>query len=269
MKHPNAVQIRRDLRKVNPRVASAPARLVIHTTETASGSAKRLAEKHRNPPQLWADPKTEELYQVLPLDKVARALRHPSGTPETNHMGHCVQLEIIGRAATSHTWPDSWLKWLAKDVIKPACELMSISLDFLQTHGEGEGIVLASTSSPIRMSWDEWRAFGGICGHQHVPGNDHWDPGRLDVARIIEHLGRAAPIKDSLGDPGVPRATNSSSSMHLVLDGDVAWVLSTNSEGVVVRNKVPDASALSALSVVLGEPVRVPDGSLSSIAAVG
>jgi hypothetical protein len=44
------------------------------------------------------------------------------------------------------------------------------------------------------MSDDEWNAFNGWCGHQHVPENSHWDPGKLN----IDHLTR-------ITRPGTPR----------------------------------------------------------------
>lgn len=36
-----------------------------------------------------------------------------------------------------------------------------------------------------RMSVDEWKAFSGWCGHQHVPGETHWDPGGIDIDAIL------------------------------------------------------------------------------------
>ena len=52
----------------------------------------------------------------------------------------------------------------------------------------GQGLpapLSAAEIRAIRMSDAKWRAFTGICGHQHVPDNDHWDPGRLDVSRML------------------------------------------------------------------------------------
>lgn len=163
---------------------NAPYRFALHTTETSYGNARRLAETHPNSPHLWVDPSTREKYQVIPLNRSAYALAHPSGTIETNHM-RAIQVEILGRAAETHTWPTSWYDWLATDVVGPVCELMSI--DWKQHprfYGANEGIVLASTSSPIRMNNTQWRNFNGVCGHQHVPANSHWDPGKFNYERI-------------------------------------------------------------------------------------
>ncbi|GAA0464000.1 hypothetical protein [Streptomyces olivaceiscleroticus] len=36
------------------------------------------------------------------------------------------------------------------------------------------------------MSASQWNGFRGICGHQHVPENDHGDPGSLDFRHVLE-----------------------------------------------------------------------------------
>jgi hypothetical protein len=55
--------------------------------------------------------------------------------------------------------------------------------------------VLATASSPIRLTRQQWDAYSGQLGHQHAPQNDHWDPGRLDLAAI------AAAARAELGAP--------------------------------------------------------------------
>jgi peptidoglycan hydrolase-like protein with peptidoglycan-binding domain len=46
------------------------------------------------------------------------------------------------------------------------------------------------------MSDDDWTKFNGICGHQHVPGNSHWDPGAMDIKGLV------ALIKNGTGGSG-------------------------------------------------------------------
>jgi hypothetical protein len=48
------------------------------------------------------------------------------------------------------------------------------------------------------MSFAEWEAFKGICGHQHVPENDHGDPGNFPIKRLIEL------VKAKKGKPATP-----------------------------------------------------------------
>jgi hypothetical protein len=37
----------------------------------------------------------------------------------------------------------------------------------------------------FRMKAGEWDSFGGVCAHQHVPENTHWDTGALDWATLM------------------------------------------------------------------------------------
>jgi len=59
---------------------------------------------------------------------------------------------------------------------------------------ESGAISLEAAAQRLGYAWDpftydDWYSFGGICGHQHAPENgDRWDPGRLNVPRIIEHV---------------------------------------------------------------------------------
>ena len=38
------------------------------------------------------------------------------------------------------------------------------------------------------MTDQEWDQFGGVCGHQHVPENTHWDPGAIDWDTLLPVL---------------------------------------------------------------------------------
>ena len=49
-----------------------------------------------------------------------------------------------------------------------------------QAFGYGE-----ANESGFRMTMDAWEVFDGVCGHQHVPENTHWDPGALDWGTLM------------------------------------------------------------------------------------
>jgi hypothetical protein len=52
----------------------------------------------------------------------------------------------------------------------------------------------AQANAPgFRMTGDDWYLFGGVAGHQHVPENDHWDPGALAWEQIITGGGPTTP----------------------------------------------------------------------------
>ena len=84
-----------------PRRRDAPARLVLHTTETKSLPAYSspphftVAVGHPGSMPSLRDGEVK-VWQHVSLDKTAYSLLHPSGTEETNHMGsHCVQIEMV------------------------------------------------------------------------------------------------------------------------------------------------------------------------------
>jgi subtilisin family serine protease len=188
-----------------PHVAGAPWRFVFHTIEARpSASAFRsLAARHRTPPHLWAMPSQDLLFQVIPLDRAAYALAHPAGTPHTNRM-RAVQVECWGFARDMQQASSDLLEWLATRVLAPVARLVPIDLGNVRLTGGPE---CYGRRAACRMSDDEWQAFTGVCGHQHVPHNSHWDPGRLDLpaiaARAAAVLRGAAPAAGpGAGDAG-------------------------------------------------------------------
>jgi peptidoglycan hydrolase-like protein with peptidoglycan-binding domain len=203
-----------------------PKRLVLHTTET-DGGALAMAKSHPYPPQLWADPETKEKYQCISLDRAGYALARRTSV-QTNRAG-AVQIEIIGRAATTQDWPTEWLDWLADEVIGPVCKVAGINHNhFKDFKGAGEGIVLATASSPIRMSEAEWMAWDGICAHQNVPTNDHWDVGNLNIQYIVARINKGAqtPVKPKPPTkPVVPPASSVAPIRPVLSNGDQGpWV---------------------------------------------
>lgn len=168
-----------------------PFRFVFHTDEVPGANIRALAATHPNPPHFWVDPAKQIALQIVDTDLAARALHHPHGV-ETNH-ACAIQTEMAGKAATTHQWPEEWLRWLAETFapvwahhgINTARTLPTFGAD----HAYGE-------HAQSRMKDSEWLAFDGICAHQHVPVNDHWDAGRLDLARIAAHLTQEDDMTD-------------------------------------------------------------------------
>lgn len=103
------------------------------------------------------------------------ALRHPSGTCNTNN-AHAVQIEIVGFATKSSQWPEAYLKGIASvlDWISATVGVKASAPTFL-SYPSSYG------NTKVRMSCSTWLPFNGICGHMHVPGNDH---GKLNNERI-------------------------------------------------------------------------------------
>ncbi len=164
----------------------SPWRVILHTTE--GGSIDGAVGAYRATgswPHFTVDPSKGRRAQHYDLDTSARALLHRPTDPETNR-ANAIQIEIVGFATESPGWPKPWLRWLGTAVLEPiraVCPFALAAPDFVRypdSYGFG---------AHQRLTWDSWRAFSGICGHEHVPGNDHGDPGALDITTIIAALG--------------------------------------------------------------------------------
>ncbi|MGV9588303.1 hypothetical protein [Streptomyces tendae] len=159
-------------------------------------------------------------YQHYDVDESARALANKLGGVETN-TANVFQIELVGtcddkykmswsgkRAGADYLhWPTApdwalaevaWLvRWLnANHGIPLTCVSNWLAYG---KDSRRPGVTPASYgANPARMSMSAWRNFKGWCGHQHVPENDHGDPGSLNFARIIQLAkgGNAAPDKE-------------------------------------------------------------------------
>jgi hypothetical protein len=98
-----------------------------------------------------------------------------------------------------------------------------------------------ANAAGFRMSPTEWDSFNGVCGHQHVPENTHWDPGAFDWTRLLledevttEEL--IKEIQTAINQTGV--------TPPLTVDG--VW-------GVKTRNRF-------AAAMMIGEGTPGPEG---------
>jgi len=116
--------------------------------------------------------------QLVSLDQAGRALAHPSG-PDTNR-ANCIQVEICGRAAESGDWPVNRYQAFANLV-----RLINIALP---DHREIPRKLARKFSNDRRFGGQEFVDVRGHCGHKHVPGNDHWDPGEFRGGLLMDLL---------------------------------------------------------------------------------
>jgi hypothetical protein len=176
------------------RLPDSPWRVVWHTVEAPEDDpdtpnadegwelpqARAYIIRHRVPPHVWALPEHDWLGQTVPLDLSAYALVHRSGDPETNHR-HAIQVEVLGYAKDGLDDPDL-CDWLGRRVLRPVLEAgVPINLAHLAPSSGSDAYGL---SGSVRQTWAWWANFDGLCGHQNVPGNVHWDPGVSNYARI-------------------------------------------------------------------------------------
>lgn len=163
-----------------------PWRLVVHTTEGWSiASALAAYRSHDGWPHLTVSHAERRVVQHIDLGTAARALRNQPGGVETNRLP-CIQVEVVGFAAESWAMSDEVLAWHAQAWMRPILDAVPIRrVAPLPMVDQRDGFI-ARPDAPQRLSFDEWLRFSGVLGHQHVPENDHWDPGRMNLARIID-----------------------------------------------------------------------------------
>lgn len=150
-----------------PRVA------VWHTTETDEGTALAVANganMAKWPAHLIWDPYTGEIVQLLAANRAGGAL--VTGNREGSAV---LQIEAVGHAASGplHSSPllglDHILEWLDSWGI-PRVWPAGSPLPYPQSYGAGNG---------QRHSWGK----SGHYAHSQVPGNDHGDPGTVDLSK--------------------------------------------------------------------------------------
>ncbi len=161
---------------------------VLHTTETPG------LPGYTDPPHftIGRDGAAAHLtiWQHYPITVAARALRHPSAAVQTNRHG-AIQIEIIGNAADSprlaSTDPDLFtslgllMRWIESNAAVAGA-----------AHHVFDGDVAYGESGSVRLSDNDWLASSGWLGHQHVPHNTHWDPGKMDIAGLLNVLSPSA-----------------------------------------------------------------------------
>lgn len=166
---------------------AAPFRVVLHDTEGSSvDGAIGAYEGHTFWPHYTGDYRKSSrergrLVEHYDFRKTsARALANDAGGVETNRHG-AIQIELVGFADNP---ADQDLDLLARDFIVPVSKLVPITFTAPPFLGPEDG-TLATETGKARMTFDQWINFNGICGHQHVPENEHWDPGNIDERALL------------------------------------------------------------------------------------
>jgi hypothetical protein len=165
--------------------------LVLHTTE---GNGWEGYASGTMAPTFTYDPRSHQMRQHFPVNMAGRALVDPGvGTNRNN----CAQIEIIGHAAQGGP--------LDAQAIADLGALVS------WLHQEWSVPLVAPYAFTVpahRMSLAEWTACRGVVGHEHVYGNDHWDPGAMNVDAILNaaHSGSGAGgvVSGTVHIPGAP-----------------------------------------------------------------
>lgn len=204
-------------------------------------------------------------YQHFDFDVSSRALQNLRGGVETNTL-NVVQVELVGtcdsrhaktwrlgsktyKAGTDYLYTGDLPDWVVRDLAA-----------FCRWAYEKHGVPLTSGvtfkaypdsygANGVRMSGAKWQSFKGHCGHQHVPENDHGDPGAFPMAAIL------AAAKGADEDDGGPTAGGT----YTVKRGDTLYRIarehSTTADALAKLNGIKDPGALS-----VGQKLTLPAG---------
>lgn len=169
-------------------------KILLHSTETESWPAYGGAGGH---PTLTYNPWLHEWRQHLSILGSATALMN-DGSFQTNR-DHVVQIEIVGYSdpATARKYGH-----FIDDIDDAALKDLGEFVAWMHTH---YGVKIANTvtwkkypasygnSNGVRLGLTEFKAYRGVLGHQHAPGNYHGDPGDIAIAKIIDHAHGSTP----------------------------------------------------------------------------
>jgi len=151
---------------------SAGHKIVWHTTEGGG-----LPAYSGTAPHFTFNPATNELWQHVPINEASSSLVHPAGV-ETNH-AHAIQVELVGHAAQTPGWNRDAYARIAR-----LARWIEANADVPRQVVPG-----ASFMHPQRLSPRQWLEGAGHCGHMHVPGNDHTDPGAgFRIGLVLDHV---------------------------------------------------------------------------------
>jgi hypothetical protein len=180
--------------------------VVWHTTE---GTSVPSYDGGSSAPNFTAMPdftaKRLVWYQHFDFDVSSRALVNKAGGVQTNTL-NVVQVEIVGtcdpathtkwqKAGRAHLYTPELPDWAIRDLAafaKWAHENHNVPLTSGVTF---KAYPSSYGNSSVRMSYSQWNNYRGHCGHQHVPENDHGDPGLLPMAAILARAKGTTPAK--------------------------------------------------------------------------
>lgn len=170
---------------------------VVHTTE---GRTLPSYSGGASAPNVTLVPdfakKVLKIYQHFDVDMSSRALRNQSGGVQTN-TANAFQIELVGTCdpATKKKWSDAgyqfiyWPEapdWALAELAKLVRWLKENHLVKAQSTVTWKAYPGSYGNSDVRLSGAEWTAYYGWLGHQHVPENDHGDPGNINFKRVLE-----------------------------------------------------------------------------------
>lgn len=190
---------RNDHGRTGPRRNMAyPWKGVQHTTEGSSLPDYRGGADQPHVTIRWRGPKRRgfDVWQHQTLLMGARALVDSNACPVNST--NTFQVELIGSCDRSYAsrFNLTYLPDLGDDFL---ADLGHFWVKILAVEGLDPAVIgrwvrypgSAGSGASQRLSWAQWRRFAGILGHEHVPINEHGDPGDVNVPRALALAGES------------------------------------------------------------------------------
>lgn len=206
---------------------AGPTRIVLSSTETSTLAAAVTAiedawsaptmgmAKAKIAPHLIVDPSTQERRQLIDTDEAAYGLHQAPDGIFTNRHG-AIQVAIVGAAADAAALTGPQLAWLGTDVLAPILE------SHPSIHLDSGPVFVSPAAASTRFTDEQWAAYMGVCGVQHVPDQAAMGPGAVDIAAVLTAAG------------GVAGATNRS----FMIDGHIVmYTLNQDPESLMIMIK--------------------------------
>lgn len=190
-----------------------PPKGVLHTTEGNSGSGAISAFRNNNSWPHFLIDNTGKVWQFLNTTVAGRALRNLAGGVQTN-TDSAIQIELTGFASQPNNHPQAQL-----DALRALMRWIEANTG-VQPKGPGKAFATAYGQNTLRFTFAQWDAFDGWCGHCHVPENDHWDPGAIDLAALLPPPGFNVPASYFTEEYIVPFTLNRPQGGYIVVGGD-------------------------------------------------
>jgi hypothetical protein len=176
-----------------------------------------------------------DVRQHLPFSQASFALRHTR--QQATNGDYVFQFELVGTCDPAgprgaYFWPgadDQVLLDLYRKVIQPLDEAYLIpfraSYAFLR---------YPDRAGSNRMTDSEFDGYSGWHGHQHVPQNDHGDPGAFPWARLVTLAGEHPPKPPTPPNPKRAAVLATQRAVHVTADG--LWGPGTDAAVTAVRD---------------------------------
>lgn len=217
-----------------------PKKFVLHKTQGGTAAGAFSAYQDGGVPHFTWEYRTRGKWQHFDTSIAASALRNESGGVQTNRDG-VIQVEIVGYSEVFRHASDDELRWIG-EAIREVCQVEGIDMhNYPEFYDQTSGFTLATRTSRQRMTYAAWDSFNGVCGHQHVPENTHWDPGALNYPRMLQLIGSGPtpPPSNPLLEDDMPYMTHSPAGIWFHDGAGATWISSTKTVEELLAQNVP------------------------------